>query len=85
LLDRINNTFMDGFLRTGHLVAAMLFAGLVALHIYFAVLPQNRPFLRAISFGKAGTAGDNSQQAIRTSQGVADQGALAVEMTTRED
>lgn len=51
LLDRINNSFMDGFLRTGHLVAAMLFAGMVALHVYFAILPQNRPFLRAIALG----------------------------------
>ena len=51
LLDRINHAFMDGFLRTGHLVAAMLFAGMVALHTYFAVLPQNRPFLRAIVLG----------------------------------
>jgi cytochrome b subunit of formate dehydrogenase len=53
LLDRINNTFMDGFLRTGHLVAAMLFAGLAVLHVYFAILPQNRPFLRAISLGSS--------------------------------
>jgi cytochrome b subunit of formate dehydrogenase len=53
LLDRINNTFMDGFLRTGHLVAAMLFAGMVALHVYFAILPQNRPFLRAMSLGSS--------------------------------
>jgi cytochrome b subunit of formate dehydrogenase len=53
LLDRVNNTFMDGFLRTGHLVAAMLFAGLVALHVYFAILPQNRPFLRAIGLGSS--------------------------------
>ena len=52
-LDRINNTFMDGFIRTGHLVAAMLFAGLLALHTYFAVLPQNRPFLRAVVFGSS--------------------------------
>jgi len=53
LLDRFNNTFMDGFLRTGHLVAAMLFAGMVALHVYFAVLPQNRPFLSAMSLGNS--------------------------------
>jgi cytochrome b subunit of formate dehydrogenase len=53
LLDRFNNTLMDGFLRTGHLVAAMLFAGLVALHVYFAVLPQNRPLLRAMSLGSS--------------------------------
>ncbi len=53
LLDRVNNTFMDGFMRTGHLVAAMLFAGLFALHVYFAVLPQNRPLLRAISRGRS--------------------------------
>jgi cytochrome b subunit of formate dehydrogenase len=52
-LDRINSTFMDGFIRTGHLVAAMLFASLLALHTYFAVLPQNRPFLRAMSFGSS--------------------------------
>jgi len=52
-LDRINNAFMDGFLRTGHLVAAMLFAGMVALHVYFAVLPQNRPFLRAVILGSS--------------------------------
>jgi cytochrome b subunit of formate dehydrogenase len=51
LLDRVNNAFMDGFMRTGHLIAAMLFAGLLALHVYFAVLPQNRPFMRAISLG----------------------------------
>ena len=48
VLDRWNNTFMDGFMRTGHLVAAMLFAGLVVLHTYFALLPQNRPLLRSI-------------------------------------
>jgi cytochrome b561-like protein len=53
LLDRVNNAFMDGFLRTGHLVAAMLFAGLVALHVYFAVLPQNRTLLRAITLGSS--------------------------------
>ncbi len=53
LLDRINHTFMDGFLRTGHLVAAMLFAGLLALHTYFAILPQNRPLLRAMSLGRS--------------------------------
>jgi Ni,Fe-hydrogenase I cytochrome b subunit len=53
LLDRVNNTFMDGFLRTGHLVAGMLFAGMVALHVYFAILPQNRPFLRAITLGSS--------------------------------
>jgi cytochrome b subunit of formate dehydrogenase len=53
LLDRINHTFMDGFLRTGHLVAAMLFAGMVALHVYFAILPQNRPLLRAVSLGSS--------------------------------
>jgi cytochrome b subunit of formate dehydrogenase len=53
LLDRINKSFMDGFLRTGHLVAAMLLAGMVALHIYFAILPQNRPFLKAVSLGSS--------------------------------
>ncbi|MDA4120381.1 MAG: cytochrome b/b6 domain-containing protein, partial [Thaumarchaeota archaeon] len=41
LLDRFNHAFMDGFLRTGHLVAAMLFAGMFSLHVYFSVLPQN--------------------------------------------
>ncbi len=50
-LDRFNHTFMDGFMRTGHLVAAMVFAGLVLVHFYFAVLPQNRPFLRAMTVG----------------------------------
>ena len=53
ILDRINNTFMDGFIRTGHLVAAMLFAGLAVTHFYFAILPQNRPFLRSMALGKA--------------------------------
>ncbi len=61
-LDRINNTFMDGFIRTGHLVGAMLFAGLVALHVYFSILPQNRPFLRAISLGSSGAPGGDSKQ-----------------------
>ncbi len=61
-LDRINNTFMDGFLRTGHLVAAMLFAGLLALHTYFAILPQNRPFLRAMSLGRSGVPARGFQQ-----------------------
>lgn len=53
LLDRVNNAFMDGFMRTGHLVAAMLFSGLFALHVYFSLLPQNRPFLRAIGLGSS--------------------------------
>ena len=61
-LDRINHTFMDGFIRTGHLVAAMLFAGLVALHVYFSVLPQNRPFLRAISLGSSRASPGDPEQ-----------------------
>jgi cytochrome b subunit of formate dehydrogenase len=52
VLDRWNGAFMDGFMRTGHLVAAMLFAGLVVLHTYFALLPQNRPLLRSITIKK---------------------------------
>ena len=50
-LDRFNHTLMDGFMRTGHLVASMVFAGLLVLHVYFALLPQNRPFLRSMIFG----------------------------------
>ena len=65
LLDRISHTFMDGFLRTGHLVAGMLFAGLVALHVYFSILPQNRPFLRAISLGSPGPRLEDSEPALR--------------------
>jgi len=53
VLDRWNGWFMDTFMRTGHLVAAMLFAGLVVLHTYFALLPQNRPLLRSITLGTA--------------------------------
>ena len=51
-LDRINHQFMDSFIRTGHLVAAMLASGLVLLHVYFAILPQNRKILKAISTGE---------------------------------
>ena len=65
LLDRYNNAFMDGFIRTGHLVAAMLFAGLVAVHIYFSVLPQNRPFLRAMSLGRSGARAKDSEHAAK--------------------
>jgi hypothetical protein len=65
LLDRINHTLMDGFIRTGHLVAAMLFAGLVALHVYFSILPQNRPFLRAIGLGSSGARAKDSDSAVR--------------------
>jgi cytochrome b subunit of formate dehydrogenase len=60
LLDRFSNAFMDGFIRTGHLVAAMLFAGLAALHVYFSVLPQNRPLLRAMSLGASEPRGEGS-------------------------
>jgi hypothetical protein len=56
LLDRWNNTFMDGFMRTGHLVAAMLFAGIALLHTYFALLPQNRPLLRSMTLGAGARA-----------------------------
>lgn len=52
VLDRWNAAFMDGFMRTGHLVAAMLFGGLAVVHTYFAVLPQNRPLLRSIVPGE---------------------------------
>jgi hypothetical protein len=48
-VDRWNHTFMDDFMRTGHLVAAMAFAGLLVLHAYFAVLPQNRALLRSMT------------------------------------
>ena len=51
-LDRINHPFMDSFMRTGHLVAAMLVFGLVLLHTYFAILPQNRKILKAIVTGR---------------------------------
>ena len=61
LLDRFNHALMDGFIRTGHLVAAMLFAGLVALHVYFSVLPQNRAFLRAISLGSSDARSKTSE------------------------
>jgi Ni,Fe-hydrogenase I cytochrome b subunit len=54
-LDRWNGLFMDGFMRTGHLVAAMLFAGLAVLHVYFALLPQNRSMLMAITTGNTGS------------------------------
>ncbi len=63
-LDRINHTFMDGFMRTGHLVAAMLFAGMAALHVYFSILPQNRPLLRAMGFGSSRAHGGNLQQQV---------------------
>jgi cytochrome b subunit of formate dehydrogenase len=53
LLDRANPALIDGFLRPGHLVASMVFGGLMALHVYFAILPQNRPFLRAIGLGSS--------------------------------
>ena len=59
VLDRWNNWFMDSFMRTGHLVAAMLFAGMVVLHTYFALLPQNRPLLRSMTLG----AGAKSKRA----------------------
>ena len=65
LLDRVNHTLMDGFIRTGHLVAAMLFAGLVALHVYFSILPQNRPFLRAIGLGSSGARAKDSDSSVR--------------------
>jgi cytochrome b subunit of formate dehydrogenase len=51
VLDRWNNQFMDSFMRTGHLVAGVLFAGLVVLHTYFALLPQNRSLLRSMTLG----------------------------------
>ena len=51
-LDRINHPFMDSFMRTGHLVAAMLVFGLAFLHTYFAILPQNRNILKAIVTGR---------------------------------
>ena len=51
-LDRINHPFMDSFMRTGHLVAAMLVFGLALLHVYFAMLPQNRNILKAITLGR---------------------------------
>lgn len=50
-LDRFNPWLMDTFIRTGHLVAAMLFAGLLISHVYFALLPQNKRMLRAITVG----------------------------------
>ncbi|MDA4127598.1 MAG: cytochrome b/b6 domain-containing protein [Thaumarchaeota archaeon] len=53
-LDRINHPFMDSFIRTGHLVAATLVFGLVGLHAYFALLPQNKNILRAITTGAEG-------------------------------
>ncbi len=65
LLDRWNHVFIDDFMRTGHLVAAMLFAGLVVIHIYFAILPQNRPFLRSITTGSR--SGSSSAPGYSTS------------------
>ncbi len=53
LLDRWNNWFMDSFMRTGHLVGAMVFAGMLVLHTYFSLLPQNRVLLRSITLGSA--------------------------------
>ena len=51
-LDRINHPFLDSFMRTGHLVAAMFVFGLALSHVYFAMLPQNRNILKAITLGR---------------------------------
>lgn len=52
-LDRINHPFMDSFIRTGHLVATMLVFGLVVLHSYFALLPQNKGILKTMTTGRS--------------------------------
>jgi len=43
----------------------MLFAGLVALHVYFSILPQNRPLLRAIGLGSSVARAKDSDSAVR--------------------
>lgn len=69
-LDRINHPFMDSFIRTGHLVAAMLVFGLVVLHTYFALLPQNKSILNAIVTGRRVEPNENEKREVGFGQPV---------------